>query len=110
MYCITGLVHSCEAAQLFLLLILTVQQVFDEGTDEEEDDYDMYHEIRKLAFIMYLMGLDVIYTDFVSSYCFTWVSNLFERPISTLYSIRIFPTSTKSTQRKYLRDSAETAN
>lgn len=73
-YYITGIIHTCGNGLCFMLFIYTVQQVFDEGTDEEEDDYDMYHEIRKIAFIMYFIGLVIVYTGFVSSYCFTRVS------------------------------------
>ena len=73
-YFITGIVHTVGNGLCFMFFIYTVQQVFDEGTDEEEDDYDMYHEIRKIAFIMYFIGLIIIYTGCVSSYCFTRVS------------------------------------
>ena len=73
-YYITGVIHTCGNALCFMFFIYTVQQIYDENSEEEEDDYDMYHEVRKIALIMYMIGVIIVYTGFVSSYCFTRVS------------------------------------
>jgi hypothetical protein len=80
-----ALLHAVVTGTIYSVLIVLLGQVFDESSDEDEDDYDMYHEVRKIALLWLSLGVAVIYTGFVSSYCLTRVSQQVGRTFKTLF-------------------------
>ena len=82
---VIALVHAVVTGTLYSLMLVLLGQVFDESTNEDEDDYDMYHEVRKIALLWLSLGALTIYTGYVSSYCLTRVSQQVGRSFKTLF-------------------------
>lgn len=74
LYFLVGALNAIILGALFSLMFLVMGQFFDESANEDEDDYDLYEETCKLAYIWTGIGVLMVITGFVAVYCFTRLS------------------------------------
>lgn len=80
-----GILHAAATGVILALLVTLMGQIFDESTNEDEDDYDQYEESRKIALIWLSCSILVVYSGFVSNYCITRVSQQVGRTFRTRF-------------------------
>jgi len=71
---IIGVIAASISGSCFNLLVLCMGQIYDEHTEEDEDDYDMFKEETKMVLIMAIGATVLIISAYVASVCFTRVS------------------------------------
>lgn len=73
MYFLFGTLSAWVMGSLVPILFYLVGQMFDEMTDEEEDDYDYSHEINKITIIEFGIGLLALLSGYLASFFFVRV-------------------------------------
>jgi len=82
---VIGALHGMLIGVIFSTMITALGQIFDESTNEDEDDYDMSHEVRKVALVWLMLGVAVIYAGYVATYCLARASQQVGKSFKTLF-------------------------
>ena len=71
---ILGAIAAGVSGSCFNLLIVAMGQIYDEHTEEDEDDYDFFKEECKMIYVMIFGATVLILAAYTASVCFTRVS------------------------------------